>query len=96
VAPRAFVDLYRAYREGRPDEARRLQELVKPLRHAFTLHTFPSVMKVAMEMIGLPAGPPRRPVGPMPPEARQKLASVLEALREAKYVRELAIPKIAD
>jgi len=32
----------------------------------------------------------------MPPEARAQLASVLDALREAKYVRELAIPKAAD
>ena len=96
VVPRAFVDLYNAYREGRGDDARRLQELVKPLREAFTLHTFPSVMKVAMEMIGLPAGPCRRPVAPMPPEARARLASVLEALREARYVRELATTKVAD
>jgi 4-hydroxy-tetrahydrodipicolinate synthase len=90
VAPRAFVDLYRAFREGRREEAARLQELVKPLRDAFTLHTFPSVMKAAMEMIGLPAGPCRRPVGRMPAEAREKLASVLDALREAKYVPGIA------
>jgi 4-hydroxy-tetrahydrodipicolinate synthase len=90
VAPGAFVDLYRAFREGRREEAVRLQELVKPLRDAFTLHTFPSVMKAAMEMIGLPAGACRRPVGRMPAEAREKLASVLDALREAKYVPGIA------
>ena len=96
VAPRAFVDLYCAFCEGRLDDAARLQELVKPLREAFTLHTFPSVMKAAMEMIGLPAGSCRRPVGPMPREARARLASVLEALHLAGYVPELRAEKTAD
>ena len=96
VAPRAFVDLYRAFREGRREEAARLQELVKPLREAFALHTFPSVVKAAMEMIGLPAGPCRRPVGPMPADAREKLAAVLEGLRQAGYVPAFATEKGAD
>jgi 4-hydroxy-tetrahydrodipicolinate synthase len=96
VAPRAFVDLYSAFSEGRLDDAARLQELVKPLREAFTLHTFPSVMKAAMEMIGLPAGPCRRPVGSMPPEARARLIPVLEALHLAGYLPPLTADKTAD
>ena len=43
-----------------------------------------------MRLIGLPAGPCRRPVGPMPPDARQKLAEVLDRLREARYLPEAA------
>jgi 4-hydroxy-tetrahydrodipicolinate synthase len=96
VAPRAFVDLCRAHREGHRQEAVRLQELVRPLREAFALHTFPSVMKAAMEMIGLPAGPCRRPVGTMPADARVSLASVLEDLHLAGYVPELAAGKATD
>jgi 4-hydroxy-tetrahydrodipicolinate synthase len=96
VAPKAFVELWRAFRDGKRKEAARLQELVKPLREAFALHTFPSVVKAAMEMIGLPAGPCRRPVGPMPAEAREKLAAVLAALRQAKYLPEPAAEKVAD
>ncbi len=96
VAPRAFVDLYRAFCDGRLDDAARLQEMVKPLREAFTLHTFPSVMKAAMEMIGLPAGPCRRPVGSMPPEARARLIPVLEALHLAGYLPPLTADKTAD
>jgi 4-hydroxy-tetrahydrodipicolinate synthase len=87
VAPRLFVDLYRAFRENRLEEAARLQALVDPLRQAFGLHTFPAVVKEAMAMAGMPAGPCRRPVGPMPQEARVKLAAVLDRLVEAGYVR---------
>lgn len=81
VAPKLFVDLLRAFRRGNLAEAARLQALADPLRQAFSLHTFPSVMKEAMALCGVPAGPCRRPVGPMPEDARAKLLSVLDTLR---------------
>ena len=86
VAPRLFVDLYRAFRSGDVTEAARLQALADPLRQAFGLHTFPSVVKEAMRMIGFPAGPCRRPVGPMPEEARRKLKAILEHLKQENYL----------
>jgi 4-hydroxy-tetrahydrodipicolinate synthase len=90
VAPKLFADLYRAFGEGRMEEAARLQALVDPLRQTFGLHTFPSVIKEAMAMIGYPAGLCRRPVGQMPEEARKKLAEVLDQLRVEKYLPEVA------
>ena len=86
VAPRLFVDLYRAFCAGNLAEAARLQALVDPLRQTFALHTFPAVIKEAMAMIGYPAGPCRKPVGAMPPEARQTLADVLQKLRDEHYL----------
>jgi 4-hydroxy-tetrahydrodipicolinate synthase len=95
VAPRLFVDLYRAFREGNLEEAARLQELVNPLRMAFGLHTFPSVVKEAMQMAGLPAGPCRKPVGPMPPQAQASLSRVIEQLREENYLPEARLSRPA-
>jgi 4-hydroxy-tetrahydrodipicolinate synthase len=86
VIPRAFVDLYNAYQAGNLEEAARLQALVEPLRQAFSLATFPSVVKEAMNMAGTNGGRCRRPVGPMPEEARAKLAAVLAALKVAGYL----------
>jgi 4-hydroxy-tetrahydrodipicolinate synthase len=86
VAPRLFVDLYRAFRSGDLERAERLQQLINPLRMAVNSHTFPSVVKEAMQMAGLPAGPCRRPVGVMPPEARANLARIIEDLKEQNYV----------
>lgn len=86
VAPRLFVELYRAFREGRLEDAARLQALVDPLRQAFALHTFPSVVKEAMAMAGVPAGPCRKPVGAMPAEARESLAAVLDRLKQEGYL----------
>ena len=86
VTPRAFVDLYNAYQAGNLDEAARLQALVEPLRQAFTLGTFPGVVKEAMNLAGMNVGKARRPVGPMTEEARAKLGEVLDKLRQARYL----------
>lgn len=86
VAPRAFVELYRAFQAGDLEEAGRLQALIEPLRRAFSLATFPVVIKEAMAMAGLPAGRCRRPVGPMPEQARAELAAVVAEIRAAGYL----------
>jgi len=86
VAPRAFVELYRAFQAGDLDEAARLQALVEPLRRAFALGTFPSIVKEAMAMAGVPAGRCRRPVGPVSEQARTELARILDQLRAAGYL----------
>jgi 4-hydroxy-tetrahydrodipicolinate synthase len=86
VAPRLYVELYRAYREGRQDEAARLQMLAAELGSTAGLHTFPSMTKEALNAVGLPAGPCRKPVGPVPPEAREKLARVLARLGQENFL----------
>jgi 4-hydroxy-tetrahydrodipicolinate synthase len=78
VIPDLAVGIYEAVQAGNLDRARVLQERVLPVRLAFGLATFPVVVKEAMAMIGQPAGPARRPVGPMSTEARTKLRKVLE------------------
>jgi len=53
------------------------QYRLAPLRVAFGLGTFPVVVKEALSMIGIEAGPAIRPVGPMTPENREKLRKVI-------------------
>jgi 4-hydroxy-tetrahydrodipicolinate synthase len=86
VCPRAFVDLYEAFQAGDLEKAARLQALVEPLRRTFSMATFPSVVKEAMNMSGVKVGVCRKPVGPFPVEARGKLAEALECLRAEGYL----------
>jgi 4-hydroxy-tetrahydrodipicolinate synthase len=81
LAPRLFVDLYEAFRAGNLAEAERLQALAAELGEVIMAHTFPSVIKEAMSMAGLPMGPCRKPVGSLPPDARRKIAAVVEHLK---------------
>ena len=86
LIPRLFVDILNAFQAGNIGEAARLQALVEPLDQAFSLATFPALIKEAMNMAGLPAGRCRRPVGPMSGAALSQLAGVLDKLREAGYL----------
>jgi 4-hydroxy-tetrahydrodipicolinate synthase len=88
VAPRLFVDLYRACREERRADAGRLQALVDSMCGWVLAHTFPSMIKEAMRMAGNPVGPCRKPIGSIPPEARDRLAAGLETLRRQGYLDE--------
>jgi 4-hydroxy-tetrahydrodipicolinate synthase len=65
------LDLYYAARDGRLDEARRLQEIGVRLTQLFTSEgrTLYPATKAAMEMLGLPGGRLRPPLKPLGAEA---------------------------
>lgn len=77
VAPALVVGIYNAVKSGDIEEARQLQYKLFPIRMAFGLGTFPLVVKEAMNMIGLPAGPARRPIQKLSPEKRRELRKIL-------------------
>lgn len=77
VAPKLVVEIYEAYMAGDLARAQKCQDRLAPLRLAFELGTFPVVIKEALEMIGIEAGPARMPVGPMKQDKREELRKVL-------------------
>ena len=77
VAPEIAVGIYENFVAGDLEEALRFQRKLAPLRLAFTLGSFPVVLKEGAEMVGLPAGPARPPIGPMTPENREQLRRIL-------------------
>jgi len=80
VAPDLVVGIYEAYIAGDHDLALERQKRLAPLRRAFSLGSFPVVVKDAMEMMGLPAGPCRAPIRSLEGKAREELARVLRDL----------------
>ena len=78
VAPKLIVGLYDAVKAGNIDLARKLQFRLLPIRRAFTMGTFPVVIKEALNLMGLPAGPARKPIQPLSPEKREELKSVMK------------------
>src|SRR5512133_118225 len=77
VDPRVPVEIYEAFIAGDHKRALDAQFRLAPLRVAFGLGTFPVVVKEALTMIGIEAGPAVRPIGPMTPENREKLRKVI-------------------
>lgn len=80
VAPDLAVGIYKAMQAGNHILARELQRKLSPLRQAFTFGTFPAVIKEALELIGLPAGPARSPVAPLDEAARCELKRILSQM----------------
>jgi 4-hydroxy-tetrahydrodipicolinate synthase len=80
VAPALVVEIYEAFVAGDLDRALAAQNRLAPLRHAFGFGTFPVVVKEALRLIGIDAGPARAPVGPMSPEQMEKLKRVVAGL----------------
>lgn len=77
VDPRVPVEIYEAFIAGDHKRALDAQFRLAPLRVAFGLGTFPVVVKEALNMIGIDAGPAIPPIGPMTPENREKLRKVI-------------------
>ncbi len=77
LVPALAVSVYEHTRAGRLSEARAAQRKLAPLRAAYGLGSFPSVIKEAAAMLGLPAGQTRRPIQPLSSEARARLRQVL-------------------
>ena len=77
VAPALIVGIYNAVKSGDIDKARELQFELLPIRRAFTMGTFPVVIKEALNLMGLPAGPARRPIQGLSPDKKEELKKVL-------------------
>ena len=77
VAPRLCADIYDKFIAGDLKGALNAQFTLAPLRIAFTIGTFPAVIKESLEMLGIEAGPCMAPVGPMTGPEREKLREVL-------------------
>jgi 4-hydroxy-tetrahydrodipicolinate synthase len=77
VAPRLCADIYEKYITGDLAGSLEAQFTLAPLRIAFTIGTFPAVIKESLTLLGIEAGPCMDPVGPMTIEEREKVRQVL-------------------
>jgi 4-hydroxy-tetrahydrodipicolinate synthase len=80
VAPRLVADIYDKYVAGDLKGALEAQFTLAPLRIAFTLGSFPAVIKESLEMLGIDAGACMEPVGPMSSEEKEQLKKILKEM----------------
>jgi len=77
VAPRIVADIYDKYVAGDVKGSLEAQFRLAPLRIAFSLGTFPAVIKESLALLGIDAGPCIEPVGPMTDDERTRLRKIL-------------------
>jgi 4-hydroxy-tetrahydrodipicolinate synthase len=81
VKPALVASIYDKYMAGDLTGALQAQRELAPLRLAFVWGTFPVVIKEALNLMGMDAGPCRAPVGPLSTEQREKLKKVLQDMK---------------
>lgn len=84
VFPRLVVCLYEAYQRGDLTEAGRLADVLAPLRRAWSLGSFPVVIKAAMARVGADPGPPRAPIRTLDPHTYDRLGDVVDAIAKVE------------
>lgn len=77
IAPRIMADIYDKYAAGDIQGSLEAQFLAAPIRMAFTLGSFPTVLKESLELLGIEAGPSLAPIGKMSDEEKQQLKKTL-------------------
>jgi 4-hydroxy-tetrahydrodipicolinate synthase len=80
VKPSLVASIYDRFIAGDLPGALQAQRDLAPLRLAFGWGTFPVVIKEALDLMGMDAGPSRAPVGPLTAEQRERLAGVLRQM----------------
>ena len=80
VAPDLVVRVYRAFMSGDRKTSLQTQIQLAKIRFALELGSFPNVIKEAMEMVGIKAGPTRAPVGKLSGEGKEKLRAILKGI----------------
>lgn len=77
IVPQIVVKIYEEYQKGNYEEALKAQFQLAPLRMAFSLGSFPVVIKEGLKLLGIDVGFTLRPVESLTKEAREKLKEVL-------------------
>lgn len=80
IVPKLVVSIYQSVQGGDFRAAREAQERLTPLRLAFSLGTFPAMIKEALSLMGLPGGRCRGPIAALSSDDRQKLKQILRDL----------------
>jgi 4-hydroxy-tetrahydrodipicolinate synthase len=84
VIGKEYAQMCRLMKQGKWDEARDIHYQTLPLVKALFIETNPVPVKEAMQMMGLPSGPPRLPLVPMKPANREKVRQELIAVGRLK------------
>ena len=77
VAPRLCANIYDKYMAGDIKGSLEDQFTLAPLRIAFTIGTFPAVIKESLELLGVPTGKCFAPVSPLNSEEREQVKKIL-------------------
>jgi 4-hydroxy-tetrahydrodipicolinate synthase len=82
IMPGLLVKIYEFWKKGNMEEARKAQDAVRPMRECFRFGNPNSIVKRAVNLLGYPAGPARKPVNLGGNKLDEELLAVLESYKK--------------
>jgi 4-hydroxy-tetrahydrodipicolinate synthase len=76
--PRTMVSIYELWQAGKFEEAKKAQDSIRAIRDCFKLGNPNTIVKLAVNLLGYPVGPCRRPFYTDDPGVTEKVREVLE------------------
>jgi 4-hydroxy-tetrahydrodipicolinate synthase len=80
IVPELVVSIYELYQKGEYQASLEAQFKLAPLRMAFSLGSFPVIMKEGLKIRGIDVGNALKPIKPLTVEAREKLINILKEI----------------
>jgi 4-hydroxy-tetrahydrodipicolinate synthase len=80
IVPELVVSIYELYQKGEQQASLEAQFKLAPLRIAFSLGSFPVIMKEGLKLRGIDVGNTLKPIQPLTEEAREKLKKIIKEL----------------
>jgi len=77
IVPELVVSIYELYQKGEHEASLEAQFKLAPLRMAFSLGSFPVIMKEGLKLRGIDVGNTLNPIKPLTAEAREKLREII-------------------
>ena len=77
IVPKLVVSIYELFQKGDLEGSLKAQFRLAPLRMAFSLGSFPSIMKEGLRIKGIDVGNTIKPIKPLTTEAREKLKKII-------------------
>jgi 4-hydroxy-tetrahydrodipicolinate synthase len=81
VAPHLVAEIYDRYVAGDLQGSLEAQYRLAPLRMAFSLGSFPAVIKESLQLLGIRVGPCMEPIARMGEKDRQRLRDILREMK---------------
>lgn len=78
IFPELMNSIFNLWQNGEFEEAKKQQDKIRPIRNTLKLATFPSIVKIAMELTGVSVGSARSPVTFPDKKVIEKVKNVLK------------------
>ncbi len=82
MIPDIVVSIYNNWLDGNIEQAQRAQEKLQPLRDTFKYGTLPAALKKAVELSGIPVGPPKLPVSELSGDALEEVMKMVAGYKK--------------